>query len=102
MRARGAVPLSYRDMAAAYPDLFVDGKVAENALRTERKPPNSPIEIYLIGKLGGFLSVPYRRTGSRGPAARLLYDPARIDPAAWLAQRIGEVTNSGHGRTGHG
>ena len=40
----------------------------------------------------GFLSLAYRRAGSRGPAGRLLYDPARIDPAAWLAERIGEVT----------
>ena len=37
-------------------------------------------------------SVAYRRTGSRGPRARLLYDPARIDPAAWLAERIGDIT----------
>ena len=92
MRARGAAPLSYRDMAAAYPDLFADAAAAENGLRAERNPRNSPIEKYLIGVLRGFLSIAYRRTGSRGPAARLLYDQARVAPAAWLAERIGEVT----------
>jgi hypothetical protein len=34
----------------------------------------------------------YRRRGTRGPAGRLLYDPARIDPRDWLAERLGEVT----------
>jgi hypothetical protein len=50
------------------------------------------IERFVIDVCPGFLSVSYRRTGSRGPAARLLYDPARIDPATWLAARIGDVT----------
>ena len=59
---------------------------------SRENPEQMPIEKYLIGVCSGFLSVAYRRTGSRGPAGRLLYDPARIDPAAWLAERIGEVT----------
>ena len=48
---------------------------------------------YLIDKCPQFLALAYRRTGSRGPAPRLLFDPARIaDPAAWLAAHIGDVT----------
>lgn len=41
MRARGAVPSSYRDMSAAYPDLFADAKAAENTGGGERggEPP---------------------------------------------------------------
>jgi hypothetical protein len=37
----------------------------------------------------------YRRHGSRGPAGRLLYDPARIDPEAWLTERLGDVEMRG-------
>lgn len=37
------------------------------------------------------MAVDYRREGDR-EKARLLYDPARVDPAAWLADRIGDVT----------
>jgi hypothetical protein len=66
-------------------------------MRAERNPPDSPIEEYLIGVFGGFLSIAYRRTGSRGPAARLLFVPARIDPVAWLRERIGDVTILGEG-----
>src|SRR3954451_1973445 len=54
--------------------------------------PNPSGESGLIGVCSGFLSVAYRRTGSRGPAGRLLYDARRVDPAAWLAERIGPVT----------
>src|SRR5690242_20309229 len=78
-------------MAAAYPDLFETARAAETALQREN-PTQTPIDIFLIGVCVGFLSVGYRRTGSRGPAARLLFDPARVDPAAWLAERIGDVT----------
>jgi hypothetical protein len=91
MRARGAVPVSYRDMAAAYPELFDSREVAKNALERENWG-QTPIEEYLIGVCPQFLSIAYRRTGSRGPASRLLYDPPRIDSAAWLAERIGDVT----------
>jgi hypothetical protein len=42
--------------------------------------------------LGGFLTAHYRKGGSRGPPGRLLYDPARIDPEAWLRERLGDVT----------
>ena len=71
MRARGAVPLNYRDMSAAYPDLFDGGEAARKALSREN-PGQTLIEEYLIGVCDGFLSIAYRRTGSRGPAARLL------------------------------
>ena len=37
-------------------------------------PGQTPIEEYLIGVCPGFLSVAYRRPGTRGPAGRLLYD----------------------------
>ena len=97
MRARGGVPISYRDMAAAYPDLFSSARSAETALQREN-PTQTSIEIYLIGVCVGFLSLPYRRTGTRGPAARLLFDPARIEPAAWLAERVGPVTILGVGK----
>ena len=40
----------------------------------------------------GFLELPTAAAAARGPAGRLLYDPARIDPAAWLTERLGEVT----------
>jgi putative DNA primase/helicase len=47
MRARGAVPLGYADMAAAHPDLFSTAGAAEQALR-RGKPLQTPIEEYLI------------------------------------------------------
>ena len=50
-----------------------------------------PIENILIGVCSGFCLARYRRRGSRGPAGRLLYDPARTDPATWLADHIGDV-----------
>jgi hypothetical protein len=34
----------------------------------------------------------YRRSGSRGPASTLLYDPDLVaDPVAWLTGRVGKV-----------
>jgi putative DNA primase/helicase len=90
MRARGAAPLSYCDMAAAYPDLFVSGDAAKMAL-TRENPEQTPIEKYLIGVCSGFSAINYRRRGARGPAGKLLYDAARIDPLAWLTDRIGSV-----------
>jgi hypothetical protein len=91
MRSRGAVPTTYRDTAGAYPDLVPTPHAAEMALRREN-PQQSPIVNYLIGVCGGFRSIRYRHTGSRGPASLLLYDPERIDPVIWLADHIGEVT----------
>jgi hypothetical protein len=32
---------------------------------------------------------PYRRAGTRGPAGKLLYDATRIEPPAWLTDRVG-------------
>jgi hypothetical protein len=89
MRARGAVPLGYADMATAYPDLFSSAEAARKALFREN-PGQMPTEEYLIGVCPGFLSVSYRRAGSRGPAGRLLY-AGRIDPLAWLKDRLGDV-----------
>jgi hypothetical protein len=118
MWARGAIPLSDRDMASCYPDLFVSEGAAKQALRRE-KGVQIPIDIYSIGictpfyflpgaiplngeiepaagaaaeEIPGFLLIGYRRSGSRGRPCRLLYDPERIsDPAAWLRERLGEV-----------
>jgi hypothetical protein len=36
-------------------------------------------------------AIAYRRAGSSGPAARLLFNPARVEPGAWLRARIGDV-----------
>ena len=84
------MPVNYRHMAKAYPDLFVSASAAQMALLREN-PQQTPIDNYLISVCGGFLSLRYRR-GKRGPAATLLYDPERIDdPVAWLWQRIGKV-----------
>jgi putative DNA primase/helicase len=90
MRARGAVPLSYGDMAAAYPDLFVTRDAAKMALTRENRE-QMPIEKYLIGVCSGFLAISYRREGARGPAGKLLYDATWINPLAWLTDRIGYV-----------
>ena len=91
MRARGAVPISYADMATAYPDLFPSAGAAEQGLRRQN-PLQTPIELYLIGVCRGFLSVTYRRAGTRGPAGRLLYDALRVDSTAWLSAKLGNVT----------
>jgi len=90
MKARGAVPVNYRDMATAYPDLFVSGAAAKMALLREN-PSQTPIENYLIGVCYQFQSLRYRR-GARGPASMLLYDPEIVrDPVAWLAERVRKV-----------
>jgi putative DNA primase/helicase len=90
MRARGAVPLGYADMAAAYPDLFTTAAAAEQALRREN-PLQTSIRNLLIDVCRGFLVCQYRKRGSRGPPGRLLYDSARIDPQSWLTERLGDV-----------
>ena len=100
MRSRGAVPVVYRDMADAYPDLFNSRDAAEKALIREigisindlrQNPRQTPIENYLIGICRGFLTIPFKRKGFRGPASKLLFDPQRIEPLAWLSERFGEV-----------
>jgi putative DNA primase/helicase len=88
MWARGAVPTSYRDMAQAYPDLFPSREAAKKAIERENWG-QTLIENLLIGLCPQFLSITYRRSGSRGPAARLLYDPQQIDPVRWLTEQIG-------------
>jgi hypothetical protein len=81
-------------MASAYPDLFDSAEAARKALKRQN-PGQTPIEyISLIGVCPGFLSVAYRRPGSRGPAGRLLYDPERIDPSAWLAEHLGATVTA--------
>jgi len=95
MKARGAVPVNYRDMAAVYPDLFESGEAARKAL-SRGNPGQTPIEEYLIRVCPGFTSMDYRRMGSRGPASTLLYDPDLVrDPGAWLTERVGKVTVDG-------
>jgi hypothetical protein len=109
MRARGAVPLGYVDMATAYPDLFPTADAARMTLTREAKnpeqtpigegpsdpstenPEQTPIGYISIGICSGFSRQRYRRRGARGPAGVLLYDPARIEPEAWLTERLGEV-----------
>jgi putative DNA primase/helicase len=92
MRARGAVPLGCADMALAYPDLFPSRSAAHMAL-TRENLSQTPIDTFLIGVCDRFLAVTYRRRGTRGPAGRLLYDPALTNPVAWLRDRLGaEVT----------
>jgi putative DNA primase/helicase len=88
MRARGAVPTSYGDMARAYPDLFPSGDAARMALRREN-PEQTLISYILYKALFGVSSIPYRRAGSRGPAGQLLFDPARINPVEWLTSHLG-------------
>jgi hypothetical protein len=90
MRARGAVPLGYADMRAAYADLFPSAEAARKALAREN-PGQTSIREFLIDVCPGFLGVSYRRRGSKGPAGCLLYDPARIDPQSWLKERLGDV-----------
>jgi putative DNA primase/helicase len=94
MRTRGVVPLNYRDMAATYPDLFPTGEAARKALEREN-PGQTPIEKYIIGVCPGFCALGYRRVGSRGPASKLLFDRKRVDPVAWLTERIGEIKVTG-------
>ena len=90
MRARGAVPGTYADTAACYPDLFSSAEAARQ--RGGRNPGILSIGIPYRRFTRVFSQALYRRHGNRGPAARLLYDPARIDPATWLAERLGDVT----------
>jgi putative DNA primase/helicase len=97
MWSRGAAPaLSYRDMAAAYPDLFSSKRAVETAMQREaakwsegRNHTQTPIVYtYLIGVCVGFSLIKYRRA-RRGPPGVLLYDPERINPETWLVERLG-------------
>lgn len=90
MRARGAVPLQYADMAACHPDLFDSAEAARKAL-TRENPGQTSIRGSLIDKCPGFQAWGYHKRGKRGPPGELLYDPARIDPLAWLTERLGDV-----------
>jgi hypothetical protein len=81
-------------MATAYPDLFDSAEAARKAIKREN-PGQTPNELdYLMSVCPGFQSIAYRRPGSRGPAGRLLYDPERIDPEAWLAERLGATVTT--------
>ena len=64
MRARGAVPLSYADMAAAYPDLFSSAERGRARARGGKTPRKSPIENILIGVCAGVSGVAYSSRGS--------------------------------------
>jgi len=93
MRARDAVPLSYADMATAYPDLFPSREAAKKTIGREAEnwgqTPSK--EEYLIGICPQFSYQRYRRRGAPGPAGVLLYDPTRIEPKNWLTEHLGEV-----------
>lgn len=91
MWARGAVPMSFGDMAASYPDLFPSRDAAQKALN-RGNPRQTSIESYLLDVCPGFQPIVYRRVGTRGPAGTLLYDATRIDPVAWFAQHLGDVS----------
>jgi hypothetical protein len=78
-------------MAAAYPDLFTSRDAAQKALIREN-PGQTSIESYLLDVCPGFQPIVYRRAGARGPAGTLLYDATRIDPVAWFAQHLGDVS----------
>jgi putative DNA primase/helicase len=113
MWAAGAVPLGHADMATAYPHLFVSAEAARKRLEREkdssggcknpgqfrcpeaRNPGQTSIRKIIINRhlsgVSGVFAVHYRRSGSRGPAGELLYDPARIDPLGWLTERLGPV-----------
>ena len=95
MRARGAVPRTHADMAACYPDLFRSAEAARERGGGGNSGKTS-IGIPYRRNTRVFGEALYRRPGSRGPAGRLLYDPARIDPATWLAGRLGTVLSTGH------
>jgi len=99
MRARGAIPVNYRDMAVAYPDLFPSGEAARKVF-DRGNPGRMPIDKYLIGVYPRFSAVEYRRKRSRGPASTLLFDERRIDPLPWLTERIGGVSLQGPVRHG--
>jgi putative DNA primase/helicase len=106
MRTAGAVPLSYTDMATAYPDLFASREAAKKTIMREagnwgqtpiedspdgRNRGQTPISYLSIGVCPQFSRQRYRRRGARGPAVVLLYDSTWIDPKDWLTERLGEV-----------
>src|SRR5262249_7402634 len=56
---------------------------------------SAPAAEFCVEDGGGnvaFVSLRYRRSGSRGPASTLLYDPEVIsDPVGWITARVGKV-----------
>jgi hypothetical protein len=87
--ARGAVPVSsWPDLAEAYPNLFVSADAARMAF--VRLNTNKPLYEVLIGECSYLAQVTYRRPrqGQRATTGMLLYDPARVDPALWLAEHL--------------
>jgi hypothetical protein len=40
----------------------------------------------------------FRKKGFSGPTSKLLFDPNRIEPLAWLTEKIGRVTLIGKPR----
>ena len=106
--ARGdAFPMSYADLAAAYPAMFPSRDAASMAFDRERKTRNESLKVSLKRFVTGFgvalvltktagsyrktlrvFEAQYRRAGARGPATILLFDFVRADPAAWLRGRL--------------
>jgi hypothetical protein len=89
MIAAGAVPLApWADMAEAYPNLFPNAEAARKA--GGRLTSDISYIGYLIRKCPKLRTVPYRRlrSGKRAVTGQLAYDPRRINPAAWLAERL--------------
>jgi len=91
MCAHGAIPLGYRDMADAYPDLFPTRDTAKMAIRREN-PEQTSIKSIPYRRMFRVSAVRYRRAGSRGPAGTLFYDPTRIDPLTWLTEHLSAAT----------
>jgi putative DNA primase/helicase len=92
MLARGAMPMSRRDAAKAYSDLLPSREAAKKAMGGVNWGNSLNEYLYILRRIPQFLAIPYRRTGSRGPAGTLLYDPERINPVEWLTSKLGPVT----------
>jgi hypothetical protein len=89
LAARGAVPVKpWADLAEAYPGLFVSADAARMAIG--RLNTNKPLYELLIGVCSELARTVYRRPrpGQRATTGVLLYDPARADPAVWLAEHL--------------
>jgi putative DNA primase/helicase len=87
--ARRAVPVKpWADLAEAHPSLFETAEAARKAIT--RLIPDKPLYKILIGECPELARAAYRRPrqGQRATTGMLLYDPARIDPALWLAEHL--------------